>query len=248
LPEPLLIVTAASTLPAIAGIAGNASRKHQLKGLLIRQDVGTGLIAPMLDRAGLRIWRSVLVHQGPPLPARVLEAWEMGAENELIAEASVTGGMLFVLSCALERLEVPVRRIPALATMGAGDLTALVVSPDGSYVHWPKGDVHLDLGSLRYVVDPVWRAKTDAERVGQSKHFGRAVRAVREACGLRQGAIQGLSARHVRRVEAGLFPKVATLRVLARAHGMELDRYLAAVAEAATRAMTRVVPSEVDRD
>jgi hypothetical protein len=121
-------------------------------------------------------------------------------------------------------------------------LTALVVSPDGSYVHWPKGDVHLDLGSLRYVVDPVWRAKTDAERVGQSKHFGRAVRAVREACGLRQGAIQGLSARHVRRVEAGLFPKVATLRVLARAHGMELDRYLAAVAEAATRAMTRVVP------
>ena len=248
LTEPLLIVTAASTLPAIAGIAGNASRKHQLKGLLIRQDVGTGLIAPMLDRAGLRIWRSVLVHQGPPLPARVPEAWEMGAENELIAEASVTGGILFVLSCALERLEVPVQRIPALATMGAGDLTALVVNPDGSYVHWPKGDVHLDLGSLRYVVDPVWRAKTDAERVGQSKHFGRAVRAVREACGLRQGAIQGLSARHVRRVEAGLFPKVTTLRVLARAHGMELDRYLAAVAEAATRAMTRAVPSEGDRD
>ena len=53
---------------------------------------------------------------------------------------------------------------------------------------------------------------------------------------------------NLRRAEAGLFPKVATLRVLARAHGMELDRYLAAVAEAATRAMTRVVPSEVDRD
>jgi len=233
--DALLIVTAASTLPAVAEVAGDANRQHRLKGLLIRQDVGTGLIAPMLDRAGLRIWRSVLVHQGPPLPARVLEAWEMGAENELIAEASVTGGVLFVLSCALERLEVPVRRIPALAGMRAADLTAMAVSADGSYVHWPRVDVHLDLGSLRYVVDPVFRARTDAERVGHHERFGEAVRAVREAHGLKQGAIQGLTARHLRRVEAGLFPKMATLRVLARAHGMELERYLTAVAEAARR-------------
>ena len=166
----------------------------------------------------------------------MLGAWETGAENELIAEASVTGGILFVLSCALERLEVPVRSIPALAGMRAGDLTALEVSTDGSHVHWPKGDVHLDLGSLRYVVDPAWRAKTDAERVGQNKRFGQAVRAVREARGLTQRAIRGLSARHLRRVEAGLLPRVATLRVLARAHGMELDRYLTAVAEAARSA------------
>ena len=230
---PLLIVSAASMLPAVAEVAGDAHRQHRLKGLLIRQDVGTGLIAPMLDRAGLRIWRGVLVHQGPPLPARVLEAWEMGAENELIAEASVTGGVLFLLSCALERLEVPVRKISVLARMRPSEVTALEVSADGSYVHWPRGDVHLDLGSLRYVVDPEWRARTDAERVGQHERFGEAVRAVREAHGLTQGGIRGLSARHLRRVEAGLFPKVATLRVLARAHGMELDRYLTAVAEAA---------------
>jgi len=230
---PLLIVSAASTLPAVAEIAADANRQHRLKGLLIRQDVGTGMIAPMLDRAGLRIWRSVLVHQGPPLPARVLTAWEMGAENELIAEASVTGGMLFVLSCALERLEVPVRRIAALARLRSVDLAALEVSADGSYVHWPKGDVHLDLGSLRYVVDPAWRARIDAERVGHHERFGEAVRAVREAHRLTQSAIPGLSARHLRRVEGGLFPKVATLRLLARAHGMGLERYLSAVSEAA---------------
>jgi hypothetical protein len=231
--EPLLILSAASTLPAIAEVAGDANRQHRLKGLLIRQDVGTGLVAPMLERAGLRIWRNVLVHQGPPLPARVLSAWEMGAENELIAEASVTRGVLFVLSCALERLEVPARAIPALARMRPADVAALKVSADGSYIHWPKGDIHLDLGSLRYVVDPAWRARTDAARVGHHERFGEAVRVVREAHGLRQSAIQGLSARHLRRIEAGLFPKLATLRVLARAHGMELDSYLTAVAEAA---------------
>jgi len=231
--DPLLIVSAASTLPTVAVVAGDANRQHRLKGLLIRQDVGTGLIAPMLDRAGIRFWRSVLVHQGPPVPARVLGAWEMGAENELIAEASVTGGVLFVLSCALERLEVPVRRIPALARMRTEDVTALEVSADGSYVHWPRGDVHLDLGSLRCVVDPDWRARTDAVRVGHHERFGEAVRAVREAHGLRQNGVQGVSARHVRRVEGGFFPKVATLRLLARAHGMQLDRYLTEIAEAA---------------
>ena len=233
--DPLLVLSAASTLPAVARVAAGANRRHRLRGLLIRQDVGTGLLGPMLDRAGLRALRSVLVHEGPPLPARVLDAWEMGAENELIAEASVTGGVLFVLSCALERLEVPIRRLPALSGMPAEDLRGLEVSPDGSYIRWSMGDVHLDLGSLRYVVDPVWRARTDAARVRQHERFGDGIRAVREARGLAQHAIDGISVRHVRRIEAGVFPKVATLRVLARAHGMELDGYLAAVAEAAER-------------
>lgn len=231
--DPLLVVTAASTLPAVASVAGGASRQHRLMGLLVRQDVRTGLIGPMLDRAGLRMWRSVLVHQGPPLPARVLKAWEMGAEDELVAEASVTGGVLFVLTCALERLEVPVRKLPPLARMRTDDLHGLEVSPDGSYIHWPSADIHLDVGSLRYVIDPVWRVRTDAARVMYHERFGDAVRAVREQSGLGQRAIQGISARHLRRIERGAFPKVATLRVLARAHGMELDRYLSAVAEAA---------------
>jgi hypothetical protein len=96
-------------------------------------------------------------------------------------------------------------------------------------------------------VDPVWRARTDAERVGHHERFGEAVRAVREAHGLKQGAVQGLTARHLRRIEAGLFPKMATLRVLARAHGMELERYLTAVAEAARREHSRASSSRSTR-
>ncbi len=227
------MLSAASTLPEVARVAAGAKRQHRLRGLLIRQDVGTGLIGPMLDRAGLRAWRQVLMHEGPPLPARVLEAWEMGAENELIADASVAGGVLFVLSCALEWLEVPVRRLSLLSRMSVDELRGLTVSPDGSYIHWPRSDVHLDLGSLRYVVDPIWRAHTDLARIKQNTRFGDGVRAVREARGLAQHALDGISARHVRRIEGGAFPKVATLRLLARAHGMDLDAYLAVVAEAA---------------
>jgi hypothetical protein len=81
------------------------------------------------------------------------------------------------------------------------------------------GDVYLDLGSLRYVMDPAWRARTDTERVGHHERFGEAVRAFRETHGLKQSAIQGLTARNLRRVEAGHFQKMTTLHVLARAHG-----------------------------
>lgn len=231
--HPLLVLSAASTLPGVARIAAGANRHHRLRGLLIRLDVGTGLLGPMLDRAGLLGGRHILLHEGPPLPRRVLDAWEKGAENELIAEASVTGGMLFVLSCALERLDVPVRKLAPLSRLSAEELRAVTVSPDGSYLHWPSGDVHLDLGSLRYLVDPVWRARVDLARIRQHARFGDGVRAVREAKGLTQHALAGVSARHVRRIESGAFPKLSTLRVLASAHGMELDAYLAAIAEAA---------------
>ena len=233
--HPLLVLSAASTLPGVAHVAAGANRQHRLRGLLIRRDVGTGLLGPMLDRAGLLAGRHILVHEGPPLPRRLLDAWEMGAENELIAEASVTGGMLFVLSCALERLDVPVRKLAALSRLSAEELRGVTVSPDGSYLHWPSGDVHLDLGSLRYLVDPVWRARADLARIRQYARFGDGVRAVREAKGLTQHALAGVSARHVRRIEDGAFPKLSTLRVLASAHGMELDAYLSEVAEAAGR-------------
>jgi len=229
----LFIVCAASTLPEVADLAADANRRHRLRGLLIRQDVETGLIGPMLDRAGLRMWENVIVHQGPPLPERILRAWEMEAEDQLIAAASVAGGVLFALSCALERFEVPIRKIPALARMRPQDVQALETSPDGSHVHWPKGDIHLDLSSLRYVIDPAWRAKADSARVGHHRRFGEAVRAMRERHGLTQAAVDGLSTRHVRRIENGTLPKVSTLRLLARAHGMDLEHYLKAVAAAA---------------
>jgi hypothetical protein len=183
----LFIVCAASTLPEVADLAADANRRHRLPGLLIRQDVETGLIGPMLDRAGLRMWENVIVHHGPPLPER--RAWEMEAEDQLIAEASVAGGVLFALSCALERFEVPIRKIPALARMRPEDVQALETSPDGSHVHWPKGDIHLDLSSMRYVRDPAWRAKADSARVGHHRRFGEAVRAMRERHGLTQAAV-----------------------------------------------------------
>jgi len=227
----LFVACTATELPAVARLASAANRAHRLRGLFIRQDVDAGFIGAMLDRAHLRLWRNVLVHKGPPVPGRVIRAWEMGAQDRLIAEAAVSAGRLFVLTCALEQLEVPIGQLPALAGLAAGDLRVFEVSSDGSYVHWPRPDVHLDLDAIRYATDPAWRERADVEKATHDKRFGAGVAALRERRGLRQSDIPGLSERQVRRIEAGSQPRVETLRILARAHGMELSAYLERVSE-----------------
>jgi hypothetical protein len=163
----------------------------------------------------------------------VLHAWEIGAQDRLVAEAGVSNGTLFVLSCALERLQVPLARLRPLARLPEGQRGEFNLASDGSYLHWLRGDVHLDLDALRYAVDPAWRARADLERVTHDARFGRAVAVVRKEHMLKQAEIPGISARQVRRIEGGSLPRSETLRRLARAHGLDLGEYLARLAAAA---------------
>jgi hypothetical protein len=165
----------------------------------------------------------------------VLRAWEIGAQDRLIAEADVSNGTLFVLSCALERLQIPLARLRPLARLPKARRREFDLATDGSYLHWPRGDVHLDLDALRYVVDPAWRARADLERVTHHARFGRAVAVLRKERGLKQTQIPGVSARQVRRIEGGSLPGSKTLRRLARAQGLDLGEYLARVGATAER-------------
>jgi hypothetical protein len=229
----LFVLCAATDLPSVAKLATDANREHRLRGLFVRQDVDAGFLGPLLGRAGLRLWRNVLVHHGPPVPLRVLRAWEAGAQDSLIAEAALSGDRLFVLSCALDRLEVPVRQVAPLARLARRDLARFVVAPDGSYIHWPRPDIHLDLEALHYAIDPAARVQADLRRAAHDRRFGAAVAAVRADHGLSQAGIPGVSERQVRRIEHGSMPRVATLRLLARAHGLSLETYLGKVADRA---------------
>lgn len=229
----LFVLCSATELPSVAEVASAANRQHRLRALFVRQDIEPEFIGPMLDRAQLRLWRNVLVHQGPPVPGRILRAWELGAQDHLIAEAAISAGRLFALTCALERLEIPVEQIRPLTGLPETELKAFRLAEDGSYLHWPNHDVHLDLDALRYIIDPAARAKADVQRTAHDERFGVAIAAVRQEHGLRQSDIAGLSDRQVRRIEAGSAPRVETLRRLAKAHGLELSDYLARVSEKA---------------
>ena len=58
-----------------------------------------------------------------------------------------------------------------------------------------------------------------------------AIARLRNEHGLKQTDIQGISERQLRRIARGGDVSVQSLKVLADAHGMKLDRYLHAIAE-----------------
>ena len=57
------------------------------------------------------------------------------------------------------------------------------------------------------------------------------MRALRESLGITQARVEGLSARHLRRIENGYVPGDEAIVALAAAHGMDPDAYLERVSE-----------------
>ncbi len=229
----LFVLASADDLRDVAAVVREANSRHQLRALFVRTDSGPELLVHLLERADLRTLRNMIVHgSDPSVPRRVLNAWALGAQHDLIAHAGFAGDILLVASCALELFEVPVAGLPPLARMTVPQRANMVVADDGAYLEWPEADVHLDLDSIRMVLDPGRAEKAAWKKVAHDQAFGAAVAAVRQATGLRQSDIPGVSARQVHRIEQGAFPRVATIERLAAAHGSTSNQYLNRVAGA----------------
>ena len=102
----------------------------------------------------------------------------------------------------------------------------------GSFLHWTKQDIHIDLDDLGYTTDDKWRKKADCENLIHKKNFGKALTTLRKKHGLKQTEIAGLSDRQVKRIENGeTRPTVNSLTLLAKAHKMNLGNYLEALGQ-----------------
>lgn len=227
----IFVLVSASRLLEVADFVRAANKAHRLEALLVHEDVDSRWIGQMLDRAELRTLRNLIVHRDDVPPRRVLNAWQIGAQDELVADAVALHDGLLVLSCAMRRIEVPWSELQKLSRVDTKDWGELVVSDDGSYVHWPGPDIHVDFGAMLAMVDPEARAAANIERVRRQEGFGAAVMALRRAAGLTQERVDGVTARQIRRIESGeVFPRLSTLEKLARAHGMSTDGYIDALA------------------
>jgi hypothetical protein len=236
----LFVLCHATDIHKVAAVAAMANRQHRLRAVFIQQDVDTVFLLPMLDGAELRMLRHVWVHQGSELPERVLNGWETGAPDKLIAHAAVIGDHLQILTCALEQFAVPLGQIKPLADLPQNLQARFQIASDGSYLHWPTADVHLDLDALSYIIDPGARRDADARRLLHDRRFGKAVTEFRRDSGLPQSAIKGVSARHLRRIEEGeSTPRLTTLRRLAEAHGLPLNEYLGELGRRASHSRPR---------
>jgi transcriptional regulator with XRE-family HTH domain len=226
----VFVLVTATDLPEVSEFVSVVNRRHQLRALFVREETDARWLPHWFERAGLRTLRNTLVHSDATVPRRVLTAWLHGAQDELIADASVVGDRLFLISCSLERREIAFDQVPALKSIPESERSEFELDDDGSYIHWPQPDIHIDLDAVRAALDPDSRAKAEAAKATRTQRYGAAIARLRTAIGLRQSDIKGLSERHVRRIEKGEGATSEALSYLAEAHGMSLARYLQEVA------------------
>ena len=222
----VFVVVSLLDLPKVAGFVREANQRHHLRGLFVRDGVNSQLLPQVLQRANLRAVKTLVLHSDPNVPNRVLRAYCIGAEDDLIADARLIEDRLFLISCSGEVLDLPLIQHPILRTLPKRGRGQFSVAADGAYLHWPKPDIHLDLEDARILLFPREREKAMAKRAQATERFGRAVAALRQRHGLTQTDLPGISERQLRRYEHGARVPVAALRLLAKAHGMELMDYL----------------------
>ena len=227
----IFVLTSVADLPAVSEFVRAANHRNHLRTLFVRENDNARFLPQMLYQAKLRISRHILVHSNKEIPKRVLTAWSLGCPAQLIATAQVTHDELFVISCDHSLFRVNFEEMAALRGIPPQYRSAFTISSEGSYLHWPEGDVHIDLDAVRCLKDEAWREKKERERLMYDIRFGEAVAVLRKRCGIKQAEIQGLSERHVRRIEKGERTKIDTLAIVARSHGLSLKEYLDEIAE-----------------
>jgi hypothetical protein len=222
----VFVLVQATELPEVAEFVSLANRRHQLRALFVREDMDAHWLPQLFERAGLRTLRNTLIHSDLIVPGRVLRAWAHGAQDTLIADAQVANDRLFVTSCDLQHYEISLDKISALRTVPESERRNFVIDEDGSYLHWPGPDIHLDLDAIRVAIDPAARKRAFDAKAIRDQRYGKAITKLRLGNGLKQSDIGGLSDRQVRRIERGESLSYESLNRLAAAHGMKLDEYL----------------------
>ena len=206
-----------------------ANERRVLRWILlgVSKDEQRDLLPPFLNHVRIRCFRNALaVGSESAIPRRIVNAFCIGAEAELIADATAVDDQLFVVNCAADSWLVPFEGIRAMRQIPRSRRADFIVAEDGSHIVWPSHDVHLDLQSIRFAGDPEYRDKVIADSLLSNRKLGEAIAKLRGEADLRQSDIEGLSERQVRRIEHGEGGSLAAFRLLATAHGMEVAEYL----------------------
>jgi hypothetical protein len=162
---------------------------------------------------------------------RIISAIEAGAQDKLIADAYVIGNSLKVIDCAANRFEIEHKHLKAVTENGILS-SEFEIQKDGSHIHWPKFDYHIDIDGLRCKIDENFRKQQSVKYFQDNEKLGIAIRKFRESADLKQTDFQDLSDRHLRRIENGeSVPSYSVFETLSRIHKLTVDGYLAALSK-----------------
>jgi len=168
------------------------------------------------------------------LLGRVCSALGPDGSRGSIIDAYLAGAMLLVRGPRHRMLHVPVSSVPALRGQPPAVLRNFEIDPDGSFIYWPELDVHLGWNQFLQVVVPAELRKVQQRSADFNERYGAAIRRVREAAGILQSRVEGLTERQLRRIEQGECRATsAAIVALANAHGLDANAYM----ERLTKAM-----------
>jgi hypothetical protein len=148
---------------------------------------------------------------------RILDAWW---EESTFVVVSATGE-------GFRKSRVPVAKLPVLQRISEPQREDFEIDEDGTFIHWPNGDIHLGWEQFEGAVDATARLKAEQQVEGFNRAYGAAIEALRKKKGLRQSDIEGLTARQVGRIERGQCrATLSALGKLAKAHDMSVNEYM----------------------
>jgi hypothetical protein len=167
------------------------------------------------------------------LLGRVCFALGQEGSRGIIIDAYLLGDRVFVRGPKHRMLEIPLDSIGALKGQPKAAVRNFTIDPDGSFIYWPDLDAHLGWNQLLQAVDPAELRKAQQRSAGFNQRYGAAVRKVREAAGILQSKVEGLTERQLRRIEQGESrATTAAITTLAKAHGLDDNTYMERLANA----------------
>jgi hypothetical protein len=221
----------------VADIEGNAAKKARDAGrvrhLLFSEGMPVESLASRLAPLDIRDARRLhIARERDPesvgkILVRLVRVMAQSKDTSRILDAWHEGNELVLLSPSFERLRVPLGNLEKYLGKAKGKVREFEIDEDGSFLFWPHADVHLGWDQMRHIVDPA-SAVTAKEKTEEfNRKYGAAIRSLREESGRKQTDIDGLTDRHLRRIEQGKQAATSSvLRALAKAHGMDIREYM----------------------
>jgi hypothetical protein len=132
-----------------------------------------------------------------------------------------------------DRLKIQVDLHPVLKQYPAEYLSVFEIDSDGSFVYWPKADIHMGWEQFLQFTDPEVLQKAKEKASEFNKRYGAAIRKVRTEYGVLEAKIEGLEESKLSSIESGEHRATSSaLKALAKAHNLEPNAYLDVLAKA----------------
>lgn len=158
---------------------------------------------------------------------RLIHSWKIHAQDDLIADFKVAGEYFYLIGCNLQEIRGSLREFKVFRDANEEDLSNFVLDEHGSFIHWPKLDVDLDMNSFKAKFEEGFDKKLKLKKVEKMSEFGGKLKKFRESNGLNQSSFEGINPKTIGRYEKGEYSiSYKNLQKISQKFGLSVDRFI----------------------